>query len=167
MTRAQPPCGAREVRCPCAWRGGACHCSRVMVGESGLKKSWQGCFLLKAVGEPPCSAFFPQPLGVRWPSLVSLGIWPSSPGDLADPGIKPMSPASPALAGGFFTTLPLGSPDTTPRDADLRGEAGPMHLRFQGTPGDVHSFSQHIFTMCWMFFYKGSPLVRPEGRDGP
>ena len=30
-------CGAREVRCPCAWRGGACHCSRVMVGESGLK----------------------------------------------------------------------------------------------------------------------------------
>ena len=30
-------CGASEVRCPCAWRGGACHCSRVMVGESGLK----------------------------------------------------------------------------------------------------------------------------------
>ena len=23
---------AREVRCPCAWRRGACHCSRVMVG---------------------------------------------------------------------------------------------------------------------------------------
>ena len=30
-------CGAREVRCPCAWRGVACHCSRVMVGESVLK----------------------------------------------------------------------------------------------------------------------------------
>ena len=28
---------AREGRCPCAWRGGACHCSRVMVGESVLK----------------------------------------------------------------------------------------------------------------------------------
>ena len=27
-----------------------------------------------------------------------------SPGDLPDPEIKPMSPASPALAGGFFTT---------------------------------------------------------------
>ena len=25
------------------------------------------------------------------------------PGDLPDPGIEPMSPASPALAGGFFT----------------------------------------------------------------
>ena len=29
-------CGAREVRCPCAWRGGACHCSRVMVGVPGF-----------------------------------------------------------------------------------------------------------------------------------
>ena len=26
------------------------------------------------------------------------------PRDFPDPGIKPMSPASPALAGGFFTT---------------------------------------------------------------
>ena len=29
-------CGAREVRSRCVWRGGARHCSRVMVGESGL-----------------------------------------------------------------------------------------------------------------------------------
>ena len=27
-----------------------------------------------------------------------------TPGDLLHPGIKPKSPASPALAGGFFTT---------------------------------------------------------------
>ena len=32
----------------------------------------------------------------------------SSPGDLPDPGIEPMSLASPALAGGFFTTEPPG-----------------------------------------------------------
>ena len=31
-----------------------------------------------------------------------------SPGDLPDPGIKPESPESPALAGGFFTTEPCG-----------------------------------------------------------
>ena len=31
----------------------------------------------------------------------------SSPGDLLDPGIEPESPA---LAGGFFTTLPPGKP---------------------------------------------------------
>ena len=32
------------------------------------------------------------------------------PGDLPDPGIKPASPASPTLAGRFFTTESLGSP---------------------------------------------------------
>ena len=31
-----------------------------------------------------------------------------TPGDLPDPGIEPL--ASPALAGGFFTTVPLGKP---------------------------------------------------------
>ena len=35
--------------------------------------------------------------------------WPfPSPGDLPDPGIKPASPVSPALADGFFTTVPPG-----------------------------------------------------------
>ena len=33
-----------------------------------------------------------------------------SPGDLPDPGIQLTSPSSPALAGGFFTTEPLGKP---------------------------------------------------------
>ena len=29
--------GAREVGSPCEWRGGARHCSRATVGESGLE----------------------------------------------------------------------------------------------------------------------------------
>ena len=33
-----------------------------------------------------------------------------SPGDLPDPGIESMSPASPALTGGLFTTLPRAPP---------------------------------------------------------
>ena len=33
------------------------------------------------------------------------------PGDLLDPGIEPASLASPALAGGFFTTCHLRSLD--------------------------------------------------------
>ena len=33
-----------------------------------------------------------------------------TPRDLPNPGIEPMSPASPALAGGFFTTEPSGKP---------------------------------------------------------
>ena len=35
-----------------------------------------------------------------WSGLPCL-----SPGDLPDPGIEPLSLTSPALAGGFFTTL--------------------------------------------------------------
>ena len=33
-----------------------------------------------------------------------------SPGYLPDPGIEPVSPASPALAGEFFTIVPPGMP---------------------------------------------------------
>ena len=33
------------------------------------------------------------------------------PGDLSNPGIKPMSSAPPALAGGYFTTEPPGKPN--------------------------------------------------------
>ena len=44
-----------------------------------------------------------------------------SPGDLPDPGIKP---ASPALAGGFFTTelpgKPLGQPHSPLKEHNLR-----------------------------------------------
>ena len=32
------------------------------------------------------------------------------PRDLPDPGIEPLSPVSPVLAGEFFTTEPLGNP---------------------------------------------------------
>ena len=32
--------------------------------------------------------------------------------DLPNPGIKPVSPVSPALAGGFFTTEPPGKSQT-------------------------------------------------------
>ena len=35
------------------------------------------------------------------------------PGDLLDPGIEPLSLASPASAGGFFTTVPPGKPQRT------------------------------------------------------
>ena len=33
-----------------------------------------------------------------------------TPGDLPNPGIKPVSPVSPALASGFFQFIHLGSP---------------------------------------------------------
>ena len=60
-----------------------------------------------------------QPHGLEPPSLLCQWDFPwqkywsglpfPSPGDLPDPGIKPTSPVSPALAGRFFTTEPTGS----------------------------------------------------------
>ena len=38
------------------------------------------------------------------------GLWCPFPGDLPNPGIKPMSLTFPVWAGGFFTTCQLGSP---------------------------------------------------------
>ena len=62
---------------------------------------------------------FPTPWTVAHQDLLSMGFsrqeyWRGlpfpSPGDLPDPGIEPMYPASSALAGGFFTTVPPGKP---------------------------------------------------------
>ena len=44
----------------------------------------------------------------RWEYRSGLPF--STPGDLLDPRIKPVSLGSPALAGGFFTTAPPGKP---------------------------------------------------------
>ena len=43
-------------------------------------------------------------------SQVRMGLPFLASGDLPDPGLKTMSLASSELAGGFFTTVPLGKP---------------------------------------------------------
>ena len=53
--------------------------------------------------QPPLSMGFPR-------QEYRSGLPFPSPGELPDPGIEPESPASPALAGGFFTTKPPGKP---------------------------------------------------------
>ena len=42
------------------------------------------------------------------PLSLEFPYWCGLPGDVPDPGIKPMSPAAPASAGSFFTTEPPG-----------------------------------------------------------
>ena len=44
-------------------------------------------------------------------------------GDLPDPGFKPKSPVSPALAGGFFTIEPPGKPRLLGRKKLKKGDA--------------------------------------------
>ena len=66
-----------------------------------------------------CVQFFATPLTVAHQAPLSIefsrqeywsGLWFLSSGDLPDSGMEPMSPVSPALAGGFFTTEPPGKP---------------------------------------------------------
>ena len=45
----------------------------------------------------------PESILFPWQEYWSRLPFPS-PGDLPDPGIKPMSPEAPALVGGFFIT---------------------------------------------------------------
>ena len=58
-----------------------------------------------------CNPMDCSPPGSSVPGIFRQEYWSGlpfpSPGDLPDPGIEP---ASPALAGGFFTTLPPGKP---------------------------------------------------------
>ena len=51
------------------------------------------------------------PLSMGFPSEEYwTGLPFPTPGDLPNPGTEPTSPASPALAGVFFTTEPPGKP---------------------------------------------------------
>ena len=63
-----------------------------------------------------------------WSGLVVT----ASSRDLPAPGIKPVSPASPALAGGFFITEPPGKPfvgqTTSMNDGQLKSHGNLVAL---------------------------------------
>ena len=55
----------------------------------------------------PWTEAYRAPLSMEFSRQENWGRLPlPPPGDLLDPGIEPMSPASLALVGGFFTTTP-------------------------------------------------------------
>ena len=58
---------------------------------------------------PPRTVPTRQSMGLFRQEYWSGLLFPS-PGNFPNPGIKPASPVAPALAGTFFTTVPLGKP---------------------------------------------------------
>ena len=80
-------------------------CSKVnqlYVYTCACAKSLQLCPTLRFYG---LYVAYQAPLFMRFSRQEYWSVWPCSPPDnLPDPGIKPMSFMSPALAGGFFTT---------------------------------------------------------------
>ena len=75
-----------------------------------------------------------------------------TPGDLSDPGIEPLSPESPALAGRYFTTEPSGKP------------AGRQSFLCVFMVAGMHSCSHCIVLASLPAAYVVSELL--EGRPG-
>ena len=90
------------------------------------------------------------PLSVAFPRQECWSGLPcSSPGDGPDPGIKP---ASPALAGGFFTSEPAGKPGShSPRGKYLKVEF-PSHRA--GVWFNSEKVPDHFpkWLLCWLLF---------------
>ena len=66
----------------------------------------------------------------------------SSLEDLPNPGIEPMSLTSPALAGGFFTTVPPGKPQC--RDKKLIHMVRDLYLR------NVTNLGKFLISNCFV-----------------
>ena len=63
------------------------------------------------LSEPPSTVACQAPLSMEFfEQEYWSGLPLPPPGDLPNPGVKPASPASPALAGRFSTTAPPGKP---------------------------------------------------------
>ena len=74
-------------------------------------QGWEPLMLLFSLLQPPWTVAHQAPLSMGFPRQEYWNGLPfPSPGDLPDPGIEPVSPESPALAGVFFTTEPPGKP---------------------------------------------------------
>ena len=69
----------------------------------------------------PCTVAPQTPLSIGFPRQESWSVLPfPPPRDLPDPGIKPVSPASLALAGGFFTSAAPGKYYCTKESIQLK-----------------------------------------------
>ena len=81
-------------------------------------------------------------------------------GDHPNPGAEPLSPASPSLAGGFFTTGPPGKPQHTNSSLVFQN-------CFAGTVGfilfSVSPYTQQALNMCCCWFRL--LLVTKSGRQ--
>ena len=68
----------------------------------------------------PWTALHSAPLSMEFCRQESWGELPFPfPGDIPNPGVKPLSPVSPALAGRFFTSEPCGKPSVPIMSQDL------------------------------------------------
>ena len=81
-----------------------------------LREEWESMHGAYCVISNSCSPMDCSPQGSSVLGFSRQEYWSGlsfpPPGDLPDPGIEPVASASPALAGGLFTTVPPGKPIT-------------------------------------------------------
>ena len=80
-------------------------------------------------------------------------------GHLPDPAIKPVSPASPALAGGFLITEPPGKPFKVSGGGDLVAKSCPTLATPCQAPLSMGFFRQE--------YWSGLPFPTPGDHPGP
>ena len=107
---------------------------------------------------PSCAAVFANHWAIALQAPLSMGLSQQEhwrpfppPSDLLDPGTKPVSPASPALAGRFSTAEPSGKPRWIDRQADINIKRGTMTQYSQG-------YVETGITLycCWHYKFKQS-----------
>ena len=90
----------------------------------------------------------------------------SPPGNLPNPGIKPMSPA---LAGEFFTTEPPGKPVSiyTHRDTVIKNEDLLFATTWVGLEGIMLSVisQRRTNTLCYHLYVKSKKLKYVQNRN--
>ena len=89
-------------------QGRAHQAARELAGAS--ERGLSVCSVTSVVADPATPRLQPARLLCPWGFPGNnTGVGPP-PGDLPSPGIKPTSPVSPALGGGFFTMASSGKP---------------------------------------------------------
>ena len=85
---------------------------KILLALTPTPESQVISLLQSTIGQPFCQSMAIK-LGIKqtW-RLLAFPLFPS-PGHIPDPGIKPVSSASPALAGRFFIAKPPGKPSNT------------------------------------------------------
>ena len=82
--------------------------------DFGVRGSPEGLLSVCAYSLSLCNPMDYSPPGPAvhgiFPARISSGLSFLPPGDLPSPGIKPLSPESPAFTGRFFPLSHLGSP---------------------------------------------------------
>ena len=104
------------LECDLFWKQGHCRCNFLVkiksFGVACVCMCTLSCFSHVRLCETLWTAAHQAPLSMGF-SMQEYwsGLSCPPPGDLPDPGIKPMSLKSAALPGRFFTTAPPGKPN--------------------------------------------------------